>query len=49
MTDRCHVFLSYSHTDREACLALRTALEQAGFTVFRDEGSIRAGDRWTRL
>ncbi len=50
MTDSCHVFLSYSHTDREACLALRTALEQAGFTVFRDEASIRAGDRWiTRL
>lgn len=49
MTDHCQVFLSYSHTDGEACIALRTALEQAGLTVFRDD-SIRAGDRWiTRL
>jgi formylglycine-generating enzyme required for sulfatase activity len=50
MTNRCHVFLSYSHTDREACTVLRTALEQAGLSIFRDEASIRAGDRWiTRL
>ncbi|MFN7998033.1 MAG: SUMF1/EgtB/PvdO family nonheme iron enzyme [Bryobacteraceae bacterium] len=44
------VFLSYSRADREACIALRAALEQVGVTVFRDEDSTRAGDRWiTRL
>lgn len=45
-----HVFLSYSRTDREACIALRSALEQAGLSVFRDEDKIRVGDQWmTRL
>jgi Novel STAND NTPase 1/TIR domain len=44
------VFISHSRNDREACLALRSALEQAGFSVFQDEDAIRAGDRWvTRL
>ena len=44
------LFLSYSHTDREACIALRLALEQAGLDVFRDEDKIRIGDQWlTRL
>lgn len=43
------VFLSYSHTDREASIALRSALEQAGLSIFQDE-YIRKGDRWvTRL
>ncbi len=40
------VFLSYSRTDREACIALRSALEQAGLSVFQDENAIRVGDRW---
>jgi hypothetical protein len=40
------VFLSYSRTDRDACIAMRTALEQAGFSVYRDEDSNRIGDRW---
>ncbi|HBV20310.1 MAG TPA: hypothetical protein DEF07_01150, partial [Nitrosomonas sp.] len=40
------VFISYSRTDRQACIALRLALEQAGFSVFQDEDAIRAGDRW---
>ena len=44
------VFLSYSRTDREACIALRSALEQAGLSIFQDEDAIRVGDRWvTRL
>lgn len=44
------IFLSYSRTDRDACLALRTALQQAGLDVFHDEEAIRNGDRWlTRL
>ena len=44
------VFISYSRNDREACLALRSALEQAGLSVFQDEDAIRVGDRWvTRL
>ncbi|MDD5394103.1 MAG: SUMF1/EgtB/PvdO family nonheme iron enzyme [Thiothrix sp.] len=41
-----HIFLSYSRTNLEAAVALRTELEKAGFTVFRDEDSIRAGDSW---
>ncbi|MBU0655408.1 MAG: SUMF1/EgtB/PvdO family nonheme iron enzyme [Gammaproteobacteria bacterium] len=41
-----HIFLSYSRTNLEAALLLRTELEKAGFTVFRDEDSIRAGDNW---
>ena len=40
------VFLSYSRTDRDACAALKLALEQAGLQPFRDEDAIRAGDRW---
>ncbi|MCB1949145.1 toll/interleukin-1 receptor domain-containing protein, partial [Nitrosomonas sp.] len=44
------VFISYSRTNRDACLALRMALEQAGLSVFQDEDAIRVGDRWvTRL
>lgn len=44
------VFLSYSRTDLAAAVALRSALEQAGLSVFRDEDAIRVGDRWvTRL
>ena len=40
------VFISYSLNDRQACVVLQSALEQAGFAVFRDEESIRKGDRW---
>ncbi|SEA96179.1 Formylglycine-generating enzyme, required for sulfatase activity, contains SUMF1/FGE domain [Thiothrix caldifontis] len=40
------IFLSYSRTNLEAAIVLRTELEKAGFTVFRDEDSIRAGDNW---
>jgi formylglycine-generating enzyme required for sulfatase activity len=43
-----HIFLSYSRTDKEAAKALRTRLEQAGFSVFRDEESIRIGDNWLK-
>ena len=41
-----HIFLSYSRSNLEAAVLLRTELEKAGFTVFRDEDSIRAGDNW---
>jgi formylglycine-generating enzyme required for sulfatase activity len=41
-----HIFLSYSRTNLEAAIALRSELEKAGFTVFRDEDSIHAGDNW---
>jgi TIR domain len=40
------VFLSYSRSDREACIALRVALEQVGLSVYRDEDANRVGDRW---
>mgnify|MGYP001266357590 CR=1 FL=1 len=40
------IFLSYSRNDLNACIALRTQLEQAGFSVFKDDDSIRQGDRW---
>ena len=44
------VFLSYSRADRDAAIALRAALEQAGLVVFHDEDAIRVGDQWmTRL
>ncbi|RDE52181.1 MAG: TIR domain-containing protein [Candidatus Accumulibacter meliphilus] len=41
-----HVFLSYNHNDRAAAIALRAALEKAGLTVFKDDDSLRGGDRW---
>ncbi len=40
------VFLSYSRTDLAAASALRAALEQAGLSVFKDDDSLRSGDRW---
>ena len=40
------IFLSYSRTDRAASVLLRSALEQAGLTVFRDADRIHASDRW---
>lgn len=44
------IFLSYSRNDLAAANALRAALEQAGFEVFKDDASIRGGERWlTRL
>jgi hypothetical protein len=39
------VFLSYSRADRDACIVLQTALEQAGCSVYRDEDSNRVGER----
>jgi hypothetical protein len=44
------VFLSYSRVDRHAAIALRSALERSGLSVFHDEEAIRVGDQWmTRL
>jgi hypothetical protein len=40
------VFLSYSHNDRAAAIVLRAALEKAGLSVFKDDDSLRGGDRW---
>lgn len=40
------VFLSYSRSDQEAAAALRAALQQTGLDVFKDDASIRVGDRW---
>lgn len=40
------VFLSYSRTNLDAAIAMRSALEQAGISTFRDEDSIRVGDNW---
>ena len=40
------VFISYSRADRDACILLRSELEKAGFSVFRDEDSIQPGDHW---
>ncbi|MEW8438518.1 MAG: SUMF1/EgtB/PvdO family nonheme iron enzyme [Candidatus Thiodiazotropha taylori] len=42
--------MSYSRNDLEAASALRVELQRAGLTVFKDDDSIRSGDRWiTRL
>jgi hypothetical protein len=46
MKEQCQIFLSYSRTDREACVLLPAALEKAGLSVFRDEESVRGGNRW---
>ncbi|MGB0848153.1 MAG: TIR domain-containing protein, partial [Thiolinea sp.] len=43
-----HVFLSYSRTDLDAAIAMRSALEQAGISTFRDEDSIRVSDNWMK-
>ncbi len=40
------VFISYSRTDREACIQLCCALEKAGLEVFQDDHNIRVSDRW---
>ena len=40
------IFISYSLNDRQACVLLQSALEKAGFAVFRDEESIRKGQGW---
>ncbi|QTR49974.1 nSTAND1 domain-containing NTPase [Candidatus Thiothrix anitrata] len=42
------IFLSYSRTNKDAAKTLRERLEQAGFSVFRDEESIRIGDNWLK-
>ncbi len=47
MTERHHVFLSYSRNDRPAALDLCKQFQQHGLTsLFRDDESIPAGDRW---
>ncbi|MEJ2396320.1 MAG: toll/interleukin-1 receptor domain-containing protein, partial [Candidatus Thiodiazotropha sp.] len=40
------VFLSYSRNDLDAAISLRTELQRAGLSVFKDDDSIRTGDRW---
>ena len=40
------VFISYSRSDRAACVQLRTELEKSGLSAFRDEDDIKAGDEW---
>ncbi|MGB3918038.1 MAG: SUMF1/EgtB/PvdO family nonheme iron enzyme [Thiothrix litoralis] len=40
------IFLSYSRTNLDAAIMLRSELEKAGFKVFRDEDDIRVGDKW---
>ncbi len=40
------VFFSYSRTDLEACITLRSALEKTGLNVFQDEDKTRIGDQW---
>ena len=46
MTQTEQIFLSYSHTDLDAAIALRSAFESKGISTFRDEESIRVGDNW---
>ena len=40
------VFLSYSRNDLTAAATLLHALEQTGLAVFKDDTSLRSGDRW---
>jgi hypothetical protein len=47
VTDTAYdVFLSYSRNDLQAAAVLRAQLAQSGLSVFKDDDSIRAGDRW---
>lgn len=46
MTDHYQVFLSYSRNNLDAATHLRSQLEKAGLSVFRDQDSIREGDAW---
>ena len=46
MADRYHVFLSYSRGDLDAAVNLRSQLDRHGLSVFWDQESIRAGERW---
>ena len=47
MAETYDVFLSYSRNDRPAALDLCEQFRQRGLTsLFRDDESIRAGDRW---
>lgn len=39
-------FLSYSHADYAAATELRERLRNAGLPVFKDDSSIRTGERW---
>lgn len=39
-------FLSYSHADFAAASELRERLRAAGLAVFKDDSSIRSGERW---
>ena len=38
------VFISYAHEDAKLARAIKEHLETAGFTVWIDEGALRAGD-----
>jgi formylglycine-generating enzyme required for sulfatase activity len=40
------IFLSHSQSDWDAASILRTELEKAGMSVFRDKGGVRLGDGW---
>ena len=44
--DEKPVFLSYSRSDNIAAGVLHRALQQAGLKLFKDDKSIRAGERW---
>jgi hypothetical protein len=46
VTDRDHVFVSYSRNDQDAANLLRVQLERAGLSVFKDDERIRAGELW---
>ncbi len=39
-------FLSYSHSDAAAAGEFRELLRRAGMEVFKDDASLRSGDRW---
>jgi len=40
------IFLSYSRNDNTEASSLKAALERAGLQVFKDDASLRSGDRW---
>lgn len=46
--DSITVFISYAHEDAALARAIQGRLEAAGFTVWIDEGALRAGDSLIR-
>jgi len=41
-----HIFISYAHDDKDSAELLKLKLQEAGFDVWADAASLRAGNDW---